>query len=620
MTDFASLLLDQCEDWVLLVNPKSLAIEAASPACLLALGYQDLVGRDISEIECALPDLFYWDSVRSGLIEPLDRREGLYRRQDGDILPVEKSIRPLASRGGDFLAIHLHSIDEEKSRNHELESTLALVRATLESTADGILVTDLEGHIRNFNRRFAEFWNLPEKWLLLGEERRIYRCMLHRFISPKAGRSFMDSARAAREQETFVLLELKNERWLECRSRPQLVDEQILGRVYTFADISARVQAEAKLQEAMQQAHAASVAKTDFLNHMSHELRTPLNAILGFAQLMQEEGCSPHEEKVDLMLKGGWHLLSLINEVLDLARVEAGKVDLQLENVPLQGVLRECLALIRPMSETKSIDLQPLENFPSLYVQADPRRLRQMVLNLLSNAIKYNRPEGKVWITLSATDHIVSIEIHDTGIGINAEDITHLFENFSRVGSSQHIEGTGIGLAFSRKIAHLMKGDISAISTPGQGSTFILTLPRAQPIETLADTPPEVSRRLAPLRILYVDDDATNRLIVQAMLRKQPVELETAETGAQALQRMHLGQIDLLIVDMHLEDMTGIDLVNHLPPPDSPGAPVRFMLSASDDADIKNRARNAGIQRYLTKPLDIKEFLEAIAEVHRQQH
>ncbi|NNM50841.1 MAG: response regulator, partial [Pseudomonadales bacterium] len=560
----------------------------------------------------------YWDNVRSGLIAPLERMEGLYRCQDGNILPVEKSIRLLAGQGNSLLAIHLHSMDEEKSRNHELESTLALVRATLESTADGILVTDLDGHIRNFNRRFAEFWSLPEKWLLLGEERRIYRCMLHRFISSKDGRSFMESARAAREQETFALLELKNDRWLECRSRPQLVEEQILGRVYTFADISARVQAEAKLQEAMQQAHAASLAKTDFLNHMSHELRTPLNAILGFAQLMQEEGCSPHEEKVDLMLKGGWHLLSLINEVLDLARVEAGKIDLQLETVHLQGILRECLALVRPMSETKSINLLNLESSPALYVHADARRLRQMVLNLLSNAIKYNRTGGKVWIALSTTESVVSIEVHDTGLGISTEDINRLFENFSRVGSTQHIEGTGIGLAFSRKLAHLMKGDIHAMSTLGQGSNFILSLPRVHHVD---ESPPDIQTtpnnppNLAPLRVLYVDDDSTNRLIVKAMLRKQAVELETAETGAQALQRLHLGNIDLLIVDMHLEDMTGIDLVNHLPPPDTPGTPVRFMLSASDDAEIKIRARNAGIQRYLTKPLDIKEFLQAIAEV-----
>ncbi len=612
----SDLLQDLYRDLIILVDAGTQCIEAASKACEQFLGYETLVGKGIEEIECALMDTFYWEEIRSGQLEPREHVEGMYLRVDGSVASVDKCIQPIAYMGRDYLAILLTPTDSEKNINLDLERTLAVLRATLESTADAILVTDLDGRIVNFNRRFAEFWTLPEEILQQGRDPLVYRTMLHRFSDRKAGRQFMEQSLSAREEESFIVLHLRHDRWLECRSRPQMMADQILGRVYTFADISARIEAETRLQEAVQQAHAANRAKTDFLNHMSHELRTPLNAILGFAQLMQSEGCAPHEQKVDLILKGAWHLLGLINEVLDLAQVESGKIVLQCEKVHVEGIIHECLAFLNPMAEKYQVHLQPFTAPNGCIVEADPRRLRQMILNLLSNAIKYNRPNGSVWISCQATQNQWIINVHDSGVGISPEDQARLFEHFNRVGSTQHIEGTGIGLAFSRKLAQLMRGDIQLTSSFGQGSCFHLSLPRIHVVDNVTAPP---SSGPKPISILYVDDDATNRLIVKSALKRLPNSiLDTSETGTGGLQKLAAYAFDILIVDMNLDDMTGIDLVQQIP--ERSRSAVRFMLSANDHPEARSLAREAGIERYMTKPLNIKEFIEAIEEVRSRLH
>ncbi len=613
----SDLLQDLYRDLVILVDSTDQQIVAASKSCEAFLGYDSLLGKNIEEIECALMDTFYWEEIRSGQIEPREHIEGMYLCADGSVVSVDKNIYPIAYMGRNYLAIQLTPTDSEKNINLDLERTLAVLRATLESTADAILVTDLDGHIVNFNRRFAEFWALPEEILQQGRDSLVYRSMLHRFADRKAGRQFMEQSLFAREEESFIILHLRRNRWLECRSRPQMMGDQILGRVYTFADISARIEAETRLQEAVQQAHAANRAKTEFLNHMSHELRTPLNAILGFAQLMQSEGCAPHEQKVDLILKGAWHLLGLINEVLDLAQVESGKIVLQCEKVHVEGIVHECLAFLNPMAEKYQVSLQPFIAPHSCIVEADPRRLRQMILNLLSNAIKYNRPNGSVWISCQASEEHWIINVHDSGVGISPEDQNRLFKHFNRVGSTQHIEGTGIGLAFSRKLAQLMRGDIQLTSTYGKGSCFHLSLPRVHAVDNAGSLPPTTTTK--PISILYVDDDATNRLIVKSAVKRLPnALLDTSETGTGALQKLAAHSFDILIVDMNLEDMTGIDLVQQIP--DRSQSAVRFMLSANDHPEARSLARSAGIERYMTKPLNIKEFLEAIEEVRSRLH
>ncbi len=605
MNTYNELLYSCCEEAILLVDAASLLVVAHTPACRELLGHAQLIGRPITDLECALSDIFYWEEVRTGQVQGRDPCEGLYLDAHGHTLSVQKHVVALAFAGKNLLAIHLRPDESEKQASLALEKSATLLQATLESTADGILVIDLDGRIVHFNRRFADFWQLSDEHLQ-GGERGIYRQMMRRFRQAQAARQFLAMAQEARDQEGFILLELKPRQWLECRIRPHLLGDSLLGHVFTFTDITARILAEEQLQTAITQAQAASRAKTDFLNHMSHELRTPLNAILGFAQILQSEGCAPHDQRLDLIIQGGWHLLGLINEVLDLASVEAGKLTLAREFIDPRPLFEECLAFVRAMAEQRQIRLHPPTSTSLPILFADPRRLRQILLNLLSNAIKYNTHGGAVWLDWHTDAQSIFIEIRDDGPGIRPQDQERIFETFNRVGSRQHkVEGTGIGLNFSRSLARLMDGDIHLASVPGQGSTFSLQLP-------LATHMPSHDAR--PLQILYVDDDASNRLIMQGMIRKMAAghQLHLAESGQQALAILAQTAIDLLMTDLHLDDMSGLDLIARL---DAAHRPPCFMISASDDDTLRQQALDAGFLHYLCKPLRLESLSSAITEV-----
>ncbi len=604
MKPYDELLYACCEDAILLVDPQTLQVVAHTPACTELLGHKTLNGRLITDLECALSDIFYWEDVRAGQVKGRERCDGLYLDASGSTLSVQKHVIALAYDGRDLLAIHLQDNEQEKQASLELEKSAALLQATLESAADGILVIDLEGRIVHFNRRFAELWRLDDHHLQQGEST-IYRQMMRSFRHGTAAREFMAAAQDARDQESFSLLELRPRRWLECRARPHLLGDSLLGRVFTFTDISDRVEAEEKLQAAIAQAQAASRAKTDFLNHMSHELRTPLNAILGFTQILQSEGCAAHDERLKLIMQGGWHLLGLINEVLDLASVEAGKLTLAREDFDPAPVLRECLAFVRAMAEQGQIRLHApaLSELPRIF--ADPRRLRQMLLNLLSNAIKYHHAGGDVWVEWQCAPPDLIIAVRDNGPGIQSEDQERIFETFNRVGTRQNkVEGTGIGLNFSRALARLMDGDIVLASEPGQGSTFSIQLPLSAPTELPA---------ARPLKLLYVDDDSSNRLIMQGMVRKMAVghELLLASSGHEAIELLARQPVDLLMTDMNLDDMTGIELLQRI---DAGHRPPSFMISASDSVSLREAARQAGCLRYLSKPLRLEELHAALSQ------
>lgn len=625
MRELSSALLQISDELLLIVDPSSLKVIAAGPAGERLLGYApgSLPGALITELECALPDLFFWEEVKGGHQPAIEGGSGLYRTQSGEILPVEKDIRPLNVEDRTLIAIKARVVQEEMETTTELERTAALMRATLEATADGILVTDLNGCIVNINRRFADLWALSDSLLAKGDDRLVFRAMARRFLRIKDWKQWTDEMRHAREQETFTLLQLRHNRWLECRSRPQMVSDQVIGHVYTFADISPRVQTQQALEQAMTRAEAANHAKTEFLNHMSHELRTPLNAIIGFAQLMQDEGCAPHAEKVDLILKGGWHLLNLINEVLDLASVEAGKMSLLTDNVDLNGLAAECIALVSSLADKYHIRLHNKIDDGVMQVRADPGRLRQILLNLLSNAIKYNRQKGEVWLEAKGQDNgTIRICVRDNGIGISEADQQRLFESFTRVGNKQHrIEGTGIGLALTRKLVQMMQGQIGLNSCPGAGSTFWIELPAVTvdipniPAQKLASISTEIAQR-----ILYIEDEPSSRRLMVGALRRHPhLSLLVAENGEEGIHIALEAIPDLLIIDGNLGDMSGPDILKAIKNHEKTQNIPAFVLSASSLPEEIEAAKIAGFDRYLTKPVKIPELLRAIEDTARRQ-
>lgn len=624
---FADLLLGASSEFLLLVDPVSLAIAAANPHAetLLAPAGGSLVGKAITELECGMQDIFYWSGIGAGQLDELHNVEGLYALPGGGTLPVEKTIRAIRADGRDWLLIHARDNRPSLDATNRLEHTTSLLRATLESTAEGILVIDLRGRIVNFNHRFAQLWGIPEAVLNRGHDWAVFRSALSKFADPRLGRRRLRELIASREEETFETFDLRDDRSVECRSRPQLLKNQVLGRVFSFTDVTERIQHERELANARDAAQAASRAKTEFLSHMSHELRTPLNAIIGFAQLLAEDVTPDDLESVQAIEKAGHHLLSLINELLDMAKAEAGRLSVNMEIVELGSLCRDCITLVQPLAKRYGVNLNGLPPASQAYVHADSMRLKQVLINLLSNAIKYNRENGQVSLELEMNQGRARLGVVDTGIGIDEADMKQLFQTFTRVGSKQKkVEGTGIGLAFTRQLAQLMGGDVGCSSVLDVGSRFWIELEQAKATEgdiAGADHGQDGSVRLCETgkRILYIEDDSLSRALIQHILAKHPeIELAMANSGLAGLELARETPPDLILCDMNLGDMTGYEILLDLrDDPATAHTPI-FAISGDDGPDDIATALGAGFARYLVKPIQVTALLAAIKDVFNE--
>jgi PAS domain S-box-containing protein len=402
---------------------------------------------------------------------------------------------------------------------------------------------------------------------------------------------------------------------------------------------------------AREQAEQANLAKSEFLSRMSHELRTPMNAILGFGQILEMRRLGPREtESVNQILKAGQHLLQLINEVLEISRIEAGEMSISIEPVPLYEVITEALNLVRPAAAQRGISLTIDESGSSLlvaetFINADRQRLRQVMLNLVSNAVKYNRDHGSVTIALKkvisgAELHALAptnaantndesetrlrIEVRDTGQGIKLEDQTKLFVPFERLGAEgTAIEGTGIGLALAKRLTELMHGQIGFESTLGQGSLFWVELPLAgdpnaqlRPSEE-GEAGPSLQEPLIslsrPVTLLYIEDNASNLSLLESVLGDIPeMSLLTAIQGRLGLELARQHHPDLILLDLHLPDIMGDEVLRELQEDRNCRDIPVVMLSADATEKQIERLIGAGAREYLTKPLNIKQLLEVI--------
>ena len=365
----------------------------------------------------------------------------------------------------------------------------------------------------------------------------------------------------------------------------------------------------------------ASKAKTDFLAGMSHELRTPLNAVIGFAELLRlnaptEPLTRAQGQAVDQILAAGRHLLALIEEVLDLARIESGKLSMSIEAVDPQLVARQVCDSLRPEAEAAGVSLTPPALSAGSGVVADRTRLRQVLLNLVSNAIKYNRPGGRVWLELDHTPQGVVLSVRDTGVGIPQARMAELFQPFNRLGrETSAVAGTGIGLTVSRKLAEAMDGRLEVVSREGEGSTFTLSLPPARAGRLAAPDAPMVLPALskAEATLLYVEDNPSNIALMRHVVAALgSLHLHVAETGHEGLALARDLRPDVILLDINLPGLNGFELKAQLDvDPMTRGLPV-LALSASAMPDDIQRGRAAGFRDYLTKPLDIPAFARAL--------
>lgn len=528
----------------------------------------------------------------------------------------------------------------EAQRQEALFKTGALQNAILTSANFSIIATDEKGIIQLFNvgaerllgYSAAEVVNRISPSEMHDPEEVMARAQalseeLATTIAPGFEALAFKASRGI--EDVYELTEIRKDgsRFPAIVSITALRDDygELIGYLLIGTDNSVRKQVESDLHVALAAAEKANRAKSDFLSSMSHELRTPLNAILGFAQLMESGLPNPtlsQKRSLDQILKAGWYLLDLINEILDLALIESGRVTLSLEPVSLAEVMLECRAMIEPQAQKRGIGLSFQRFDTPWFVKADRTRVKQVLINLLFNAIKYNRPGGAVAVEyrLCPPDSL-RISVRDTGAGIAPEQVAQLFQPFNRLGKEAGAEeGTGIGLVVTKRLVELMGGTIGIDSRVGVGSVFWVELgltpaPRVElhPTEhaALARTPlPEGS----PLRtLLYVEDNPANlELVEQIVARRPDLRLLSAADGHLGIEFARDYLPEVILMDINLPGINGIEAMRILrADPATAHIPV-IALSANAQAHDIEKALAAGFFNYLTKPIKVNEFVAAL--------
>ncbi|HYR09426.1 MAG TPA: PAS domain S-box protein, partial [Longimicrobium sp.] len=626
-------LIENGHDIIVILDPDTGLMRYQSPSMERILGYApgDLAGRSVFE-------LVHPDDLPAGLAaiartiaKPGTTASAEYRflHKDGSWRLLEtfgRTFLPDSAEGG--LVFNTRDITERKEAEDALRRSESHFRRLIENGKDTIALVDPTGVMTFMS---------PSSMVMLGypPEELVGRSAFE-FIHPD------DAPLVAAEiQRVFATpgvighVEYRfhhrdgSWRYLEAFGQTLSPDSADEGLVANTRDVTERRLAEEALRQATAEAEAANRAKSEFLSRMSHELRTPMNSILGFAQLLERAELPPAQQRgVQHILTAGRHLLRLINEVLDIARIESGRQQLSLEPVRLGAVLSEALVLARPLAAQRGIELEGMEApADAVFVRADRQRLVQVLLNLLSNAIKYNRPGGEVrmgWEEIAAGeggDPRVRLRVQDTGVGIAPEKQDQLFVPFARLGAEfSDVEGTGLGLALSRRLVEAMGGEMVLERSGEEGSSFALELCLSRdPVEGLSlrpapAAPPAPSARAAsPVTLLYVEDNLANLSLVETILANRPgwktIPALQGSLGAE-LACEHLP--DLVLLDLHLPDVQGDEVLRRLRADKRTARIPVVMISADATPRTIDRLRSQGADAYLTKPLDVDEFLSTI--------
>jgi PAS domain S-box-containing protein len=498
-------------------------------------------------------------------------------------------------------------------RTAELEAQNIRNASIIHAAMDGFFIADLQGRMLDVNDIYCG---------MLGYDRAAFLALtvpdIEAIESPEEVAAHIEKLLTHGQDRFDTRHRRKDGSLLDVEvnvTLTKLGDEQ---RFYAFVhDVALRKQAEAALIESRDQAERASLAKTEFLSRMSHELRTPMNAVLGFAQLLELEPMPDDQaENVREILNAGNHLLEMINEVLDLARVEAGHLDIDIQTVACQPITEACIATIRPLAAQRGITVAA-DLAGGCAAAADPLRLRQVLLNLLSNAVKYNREDGTVEVSCRITaGGQVRISLRDNGIGIAPEALPRLFQPFERLETTYSgIEGAGIGLALCKRLVEAMQGTIGAQSTYGVGSTFWIELPQAAP-QPAGDSEldsPRMETDSTARTLLYVEDDpASLRLMEKMLATHKAFELRTAASGEAALEIALQARPDLILLDINLPGMDGLQVLRQLKVnPDTFTIPVVAVTANAMPLDIE-KGMAAGFSDYIAKPLDVRKLIDLL--------
>jgi PAS domain S-box-containing protein len=625
------LLAENGSDLAAIMDPDG-SVRYHSPSSLRVLGFtpEEMAGGGAWE-QVHPDDLEACGAaLRAAVLAPGTTHsvEWRFRRRDGSYCWLESMVKTLLADSAEAgVVVNSRDVTDRRHAAEALRTAQAVQEALLNNIPDMAWLKDDRHRVLAVNQAVA---------LAAGTTREFCTGKTDFEIWPPdvAAKIREDDERVLREGRQFVTEEAflhpdGTEHYLETVKQPFHDGAgRIVGTVGIARDITERKRTEQALQRAKDEAERANRAKSEFLSRMSHELRTPMNSILGFGQVLARHPLTPEQKKgVDHILRAGRHLLNLINEVLDIARIESGRQPLALEPVPAAAVVREALALIRPVAVQHGVELaSEVERDAPWQVSADRQRLTQVLLNLLSNAVKYNRAGGSVRVTCDADDPAVAgarvrIAVHDTGPGIPADRMDQLFRPFARLGAEETgVEGTGLGLALSKPLIEAMGGTIMVRTAEGEGSVFTLDLPRVCTAPGTPEPDPADGSEPAPAAdgagvatVLYIEDNVANLSLIEAILDgRSEITLHSALQGRLGLELAAEHRPDLILLDLHLPDLPGEEVLRRLrADPRTRDIPV-IVISADATAETVKRLVDAGVRAYLTKPLDVDQFLDAV--------
>ena len=544
------------------------------------------------------------------------RVEMMANHRDGQQCPVEIDFAWLTVGGRAAMTAFISDISERKA----FEENLALFRRVFDASRQCVVISDATGRGIYQNRAHA---------LAMGysDEEIVGTSYVHALPKEVASSIWPQVKRSVATTGTWEgQLPLRRKDGSQFTSVSSIGSiEDAAGKIQyvfnIFFDFSDELARRNELRAAKEAAENASLAKSDFLSSMSHELRTPLNAILGFAQILEFDDALSAEqrESTQEIIKGGHHLLGLINEVLDLAKIESGHVTLSIETVRLKDLVDDCRRLMQPLAVAAQLTMH-VQVSNQWVVRADRARLKQVILNLLSNAIKYNRQGGDIGVrVMDARADRIRIEVTDTGLGIAASRLPGVFQPFNRLGKDTGgIEGTGIGLSITRKLVVMMDGEVGVESQPGVGTTFWIELPRGS-MSMAGELEPSVfgathSRAQGAGRcVLCIDDNPVNlKLIAQILTKRPDIDLVTAHTPGLGIQLAMSRQPELILLDINMPGMDGYQVLEVLKNyARTASIPIIAVTANAIPRDVE-KGGTSGLAGYLTKPLDVGKFLAAV--------
>ncbi len=567
-----------------------------------------------------------------------DIYELTYIRKDGSRFPAVVSVTALRNPSGAVIGYLLIGTDntarkqveaEQKKLDQKLREQQFYTRSLIESNIDALMTVDPNGIITDVNKQTEaltgstrdELIGAPFKDCFTEPSRAESAIKL--VLTEKRVTNFELTARARDGKETVVSY---NAATFYDRDRTL---QGVFAAARDMTELKRYEQTlqqkNAELQSTKSAAEKANLAKSEFLSSMSHELRSPLNAILGFAQLMESASPLPNtsqQESIQQILKAGWHLLTLINEILDLARIESGKLSLSLEPTALGAVLAECQAMIEPHAQKSGVTMSFPQGKVPYFVIADRTRLKQVLINLLSNAIKYNQAGGTVSVEcLPGGAERIRVSVKDSGAGLTAQELDQLFQPFNRLGQEgKGQEGTGIGLVVAKQLIGLMGGVIGVESVVGAGSVFWFELQAsAEPVlvleSTSAATAPILTagQAAASRTVLYVEDNPANLKLVEQLIARRPeLRLLSAGDGVSGIKLARVNLPDVILMDINLPGISGVETLQILRADPVTAHITVVALSANAMPHDIEKGLEAGFFAYLTKPIKFKEFMNVL--------